>query len=73
LQFAVGLKLKSKAEHVIVDAEDADVTAVRVNGRRAKPIDILYVTVAVEPLSRLRAHALLNTCGREELISSGNS
>jgi hypothetical protein len=29
LQFAVGLKLKSKAEHVIAEAEDALIAALR--------------------------------------------
>jgi hypothetical protein len=29
LQFAVGLKLKGKAEHVIVDAEDALIAALK--------------------------------------------
>lgn len=30
MQFAVGLKLKSKAEHVMVDAEDALIAALKV-------------------------------------------
>ena len=34
LQFAVGLKLKSKAEHVIVNAEDALIAALKVKAER---------------------------------------
>jgi hypothetical protein len=42
LQFAVGLKLKSKAEHVIVDAEDALIAALKVKSKRPEAL-ILYV------------------------------
>ena len=34
VQFAVGLKLKTKAEHVIVEAEDALAAALRVKAER---------------------------------------
>jgi hypothetical protein len=42
LQFAVGLKLKSKAEHVIVDAEDALIAALKVKAERPEA-QIMYV------------------------------
>ena len=42
MQFAVGLKLKSKAEHVIVDAEDALIAALKVKSKRSEAL-ILYV------------------------------
>jgi hypothetical protein len=42
VQFAVGLKLKSKAEHVIVDAEDALIAAFKVKAERPEAL-ILYV------------------------------
>ena len=42
MQFAVGLKLKSKAEHVIVDAEDALIAALKVKSKRPEAL-ILYV------------------------------
>ena len=42
MQFAVGLKLKSKAEHVIVDAEDALIAALKVESQRPEAL-ILYV------------------------------
>ena len=42
VQFAVGLKLKSKAEHVIVEAEDALIAALRVKAEHPEAL-ILYV------------------------------
>ena len=42
MQFAVGLKLKSKAEHVVVDAEDALIAALKVKAERPEAL-ILYV------------------------------
>ncbi len=42
LQFAVGLKLKSKAEHVMVDAEDALIAALKVKAERPEAL-IMYV------------------------------
>ena len=36
MQFAVGLKLKVKAEHVIVEAEDALVAALKVKAEPRK-------------------------------------
>jgi hypothetical protein len=42
LQFAVGLKLKSIAEHVIVDAEDALIAALKVKAERPEAL-ITYV------------------------------
>jgi hypothetical protein len=42
LQFAVGLKLKSKSEHVIVDAEDALIAALKVKAERPEAL-IMYV------------------------------
>ena len=42
MQFAVGLKLKSKAEHVIVDAEDALIAALKVKAERPEA-QIMYV------------------------------
>jgi hypothetical protein len=42
VQFAVGLKLKAKAEHVIVDAEDALIAALKVKAERPEAL-IMYV------------------------------
>jgi hypothetical protein len=42
LQFAVGLKLKSKAEHVMVDAEDALIAALKVKAECPEAL-IMYV------------------------------
>jgi hypothetical protein len=42
VQFAVGLKLKTRAEHVIVEAEDALVAALRVKAEHPEAL-ILYV------------------------------
>jgi hypothetical protein len=42
LQFAVGLKLKSKVEHVIVDAEDALIAALKVKAEHPAAL-IMYV------------------------------
>jgi hypothetical protein len=42
LQFAVGLKLKSGAEHVMVDAEDALIAALKVKVERPEA-RIMYV------------------------------
>jgi hypothetical protein len=42
VQFAVGLKLKSSAEHVIVDAEDALIAALKVKAERPDAL-ITYV------------------------------
>ena len=42
MQFAVGLKLKSKAEHVIVDAEDALIAALKVKAECPEAL-IMYV------------------------------
>ena len=42
MQFAVGLKLKAKAEHVIVEAEDALVAALKVKAESPEAL-ILYV------------------------------
>jgi len=42
LQFAVGLKLKSKSEHVIVNAEDALIAALKVKSERPEAL-IMYV------------------------------
>ena len=38
MQFAVGLKLKSIAEHVIVDAEDALTAALKVMAERPEAL-----------------------------------
>ena len=44
MQFTVGLKLKGKTEHVVMDAEDALVAALKV--KAAKPeAAIIYVRV----------------------------
>ena len=42
MQFAVGLKLRSKSEHVIVDAEDALIAALKVKAERPEAL-IMYV------------------------------
>jgi hypothetical protein len=42
VQFTVGLKLKSSAEHVIVDAEDALIAALKVKAERPDAM-IMYV------------------------------
>jgi hypothetical protein len=42
VQFAVGLKLKSSAEHVIVEAEDALIAALKVKAERPDAL-IMYV------------------------------
>jgi len=42
MQFAVGLKLKSKVEHVIVDAEDALIAALKIKAERPEAL-IAYV------------------------------
>lgn len=42
MQFAVGLKLRSIAEHVIVDAEDALIAALKVKAERPEAL-ITYV------------------------------
>jgi len=42
LQFAVGLKLKSKAEHVIVEADDALIAALKVKAEHPDAL-IMYV------------------------------
>jgi len=42
MQFAVGLKLQSKAEHVIVVAEDALIAALRIKAQRPEAL-ITYV------------------------------
>jgi hypothetical protein len=42
LQFAVGLKLRGLAEHVIVDAEDALIAALKVKADRPEAL-ITYV------------------------------
>jgi hypothetical protein len=38
MQFAVGLKLKARAEHVIVEAEDALVAALKVKAERPEAL-----------------------------------
>jgi hypothetical protein len=40
--FAVGLKLKAKSDHVIVDAEDALIDALKVKAERPEAL-IMYV------------------------------
>ena len=42
MQFAVGLKLKTKSEHVIVDAEDALIAALKVKAQHPEAV-IMYV------------------------------
>jgi hypothetical protein len=42
VQFAVGLKLKAKSEHVIVDADDALIAALKVKAERPEAL-IMYV------------------------------
>ena len=42
MQFAVGLKHEGKAEHVIVDAEDALIAALKVKAERPEAM-IMYV------------------------------
>ena len=42
MQFAIGLKLKSKSEHVIVDAEDALIAALKIKAERPDAL-IMYV------------------------------
>jgi hypothetical protein len=42
MQFTVGLKLKGKVDHVIVDAEDALVAALKVKTERPEAV-IMYV------------------------------
>jgi hypothetical protein len=42
MRFAVGLKLKGKSEHVIVDAEDALIAALKVKTKHADA-QIMYV------------------------------
>lgn len=42
MQFTVGLKLKSSAEHVLVDAEDALIAALKVKAERPDAL-IMYV------------------------------
>jgi hypothetical protein len=45
MRFAVGLKSKGKSEHVIVDAEDALIAALKVKTKRADA-QITYVRPA---------------------------
>jgi hypothetical protein len=42
MQFAVGFKLRGRADHVVTDAEDALVAALRVKSERPEAI-IMYV------------------------------
>ena len=42
MQFAVGFKLKGRADHVVTDAEDALVAALRVKSERPEAV-IMYV------------------------------
>jgi hypothetical protein len=42
MQFTVGLKLKGKADHVVVDAEDALVAALKVKAERPEAV-VMYV------------------------------
>jgi hypothetical protein len=42
MQFAVGFKLKGRADHIITDAEDALVAALRVKSERPEAV-ITYV------------------------------
>jgi hypothetical protein len=42
MQFTVGLKLKGKADHVVVDAEDALVAALKVKTERPEAV-VMYV------------------------------
>lgn len=42
MQFAVGFKLKGKADHIVTDAEDALVAALRVKSERPEAV-IMYV------------------------------
>ena len=42
MQFAVGFKLKGKADHIVTDAEDALVAALRVKSERPEAV-ITYV------------------------------
>ncbi len=42
MQFTVGLKLKSGAQHVIIDAEDALIAALKVKAERPDAL-IMYV------------------------------
>lgn len=42
MQFTVGFKLKGKADHVVVDAEDALVAALRVKTERPEAV-MMYV------------------------------
>lgn len=42
MQFAVGLKLKTKSEHLVIDAEDALIAALKVKAERPEAL-ILYV------------------------------
>jgi hypothetical protein len=42
MQFTVGLKLKGKSDHVLVDAEDALVAALKVKAERPEAV-VMYV------------------------------
>jgi hypothetical protein len=42
MQFAVGFKLKGRADHIVTDAEDALVAALRVKSERPEAV-IMYV------------------------------
>ncbi len=42
MQFAVGFKLKGRADHIVTDAEDALVAALRVKSERPEAV-ITYV------------------------------
>jgi hypothetical protein len=42
MQFTVGFKLKGKADHVVVDAEDALVAALKVKTERSEAV-VMYV------------------------------
>jgi hypothetical protein len=42
MQFAVGFKLRGRAEHIVTDAEDALVAALRVKSERPEAV-IMYV------------------------------
>jgi hypothetical protein len=42
MQFAVGFKLRGRADHIVTDAEDALVAALRVKSERPEAV-IMYV------------------------------
>ena len=64
MQFAVGLKLKTKSEHVIVDAEDALIAALKVKAEHPEAV-IMYVRRQIDEVTLVTrpAHGALSPPG----------